>query len=197
MQSDMVQCLIQAVNDAHSEYEIMKFMAEVILLKGDSILAKITDGSRISAELHMRFTEQSCYPGKEFRGDGPVHKKALEGIAHARPLDFGIEHDLQGAFHISTFIDKRMADADIVLQHGHGGLLCDSPHKIFAAARYEDVDILIKLAKGCHGFMGRDVYILDGIMRKTGTVEGFTQDGRKGEVGMQGLGTSAQNDSIP
>ena len=75
-------------------------------------------------------------------GDGFVHQQCFHSVADGRALHLGVHYDCFCHFQIGIAIDKHMANALVMFDHGHLGTLRHRPNKALAPARHAQVNIL-------------------------------------------------------
>ena len=125
-----------------------------------------------------------------------MNEQRFHGVADARPLDLGVRADPDGHVQIGAGIDKDVADALVVLDHGDPGLADHGADEILAPPGDDEVDVLLELQQHVDGLAVHHGDELHGVFGKPPGPEHAAQDAAQRHVGMDGLGTAPEDDGV-
>ncbi len=203
---DVVDGHRHAIHHAHV-HDIVVVFGEVILLghrfeAGGLEIGRLRSeaGQRgfVGAELDVLFKQPRPDHGQKKFGDRPVHEQRFHGVADAGPLHLGVHHDIAGHFQVGIRIHKHVADALVMLDHGHLATLGHGANESLAAARHAEVNVLGERKQDGDGVALRGGHHLDGVGGKTavGDPAGFDHDFGDELVGVQRLLATAQDGGV-
>ena len=141
---DVVDRLLVGVDDAHGEDQRQELLGPVGL-GGRRDRRVDLDHARIAAQLDAALAQRRERARQEGGGDVAVHEQRLGRVAHARPLDLGVDDDPLGHREIGGRVDVDVAVARGGVDHGHAGDGADRLLQALAAARDDQVDDALEL----------------------------------------------------
>ena len=151
---DVIHGAGDAVHHAHGEDEIEVFLVPVGL---DGGLHGRVDGPdhAVSAQLHVVLDEAVQDAPHALGGQLLVQQQGLHGVAHAGPLGLGVDDDALGVLEVGGLVHVDVADAFVVLDDRHAGLLHHGLDEALAAAGDDDVHVARVRQQGVHeGMVG-------------------------------------------
>ncbi len=126
------------------EDEVEVFRAPVLLGREFGAGPVLYDRG-IAADLDTVGTEQVGERGAEDLRDVRVDEHGLDGVADAGFLALAIDDDVRRHVEVAALVDVDVADAVVVLDDGHAGHADDALDEALAAARDDEVEILVHL----------------------------------------------------
>ena len=125
-----------------------------------------------------------------------MHQQAFGGVADPRTLALRVDENPHSHWQVGGCVDIDVADAVVVLDDRHLGFGHDALDQRLAAARNGHVDVLRHLQELPHGIAINSRHKLHGMRRQARRRESFGQHAVDGQVAVQGLFSSPQDDRI-
>ena len=139
---DVLDRLIEAVNDAHREDRGEVFGVPVFLGRGLHARHDLAR-SVVAAQLDALVAENPGERRQHLVGDAARHQQRLHCVAGAEALGLGVVGDADGLLDVGFVVDIDMAHAVEVLDHRDARFLHDALDQALAAARHENIHILV------------------------------------------------------
>ena len=125
-----------------------------------------------------------------------MDQQRFGGVAGTGLFGFGIEENLFGHGQIGSGIDKDVANPVVMFDDGHPGEAHHGFDEAFAAARDDEVEILVHLRHVLHAFAVGKRHQLDAVGRQTGRFAPGLEGGCDGGVAMKSLAATPQDGGI-
>ena len=126
-----------------------------------------------------------------------MHQERFQRIADAGLLRFGIHADADGHVGIGGTIEVGVANAIVVLDHGHARLRHHRFDESLATAWDDEVEILVHVRQSDNTFAIGERHELNRMRGQSGFFTTCLQGGGDGAVRVNGFGTTAQDGGIP
>ena len=170
---DVLDSLVDGVDHANGHSEGEEFPAEVLGVGGTHGAALVGpggadegEGALVAAEFDAGLGELGGRSGQQGRRDGRVDEEGVEGVADVGALRLGVEHDIAGLPGVGRGVDVDVNDADAAGDGGDGRVFANVLDEGLAAARDEEVEVLVE----------PDHLVDDGAVRIGYELDGFGSD---------------------
>ena len=192
---DMADGGIKAVHDFDGQDERVELLVPV-LLGGLSRFGQKGACLLIPPHFHPCISQLRAEERQEGSRDIPMHQQRFGTVADGGALNLGIQDDLGSHRKVSVFVHIDVAVARAGLDDRDSRRLDDGLDERGSAARDEAVHVLVQ---GHQATGGGTVGTLDELYAgrwQANRLKGVLQDTGQGNIGMDGLGSAAQQDGV-
>ena len=144
---DEIDSIVVRVDDLHGRDERQPLLAVVVVRAAHAPVASIQnrEGAVVAAKLDALLGEGVRGVAQEPDGDVGVDDDGIKRVAHAVAARLGVDDDVARLRQVGIAVDVRVADAGAADQHRHRRVLLDEADQLFAAARHDEVDVVLHL----------------------------------------------------
>ncbi len=197
---DVVERRVEVLDDAHRQDLVEELLAVVVGPRRNRLHPRpLQDGERgrVAAELDAGVGERAAHRRQELPRRAPVHEEALERVADARALDLAVQGEVHRLLHRRALVEEEVADALVVLHHGHPRPLRHRADERRSAARDREVDEVVELQQGEGRRAVRRRHDLRGRRGEPGLREPLRERRGERERGAERVGAGAQDGRVP
>ena len=203
--ADVVDGLLQALHDAHSQVQravlgvpvgLSGLGQEVITFSGRRSLGQDPVGRGVSVQDGVLVPQGAGSRRQVGGGDVGVDQERLGGVAHADALGLGVDDNVHRGLQIGAGVDVDVAVARSGLDDGDGGLLDDGADEPGPSPRHQGVDEAVSAHEGAGPIPTGGIDAGDEVCGQSLRLQGAAQGRDDGGVGVLGGTTSAQDDGV-
>ena len=196
----MLEGFVDGINDLDRGGHRQEFASPVLFLCGLDLPAgsgaQDCQGAAIAVQLHSRGSQPGGNACESLDRDGRVYQQRVQRITDVGTANLGVERDVGRHLKVGGAVNIGVADADPTGDCWHGRVLSNVSDQSLAAARYDQVYVLVHLQQGVHQGAVGVVYKLDRLNGRSRIGQGATYEANKRGVGAEGFLASAQNAGI-
>ena len=191
----MLHRLLDRTDHLHSQHQSEVFGVVIIFGRRNRLGIELAE-LFVAAQLHAVFLHRRDEGRHEPLRDFPVDQQGFQRIAGAGALDLRIHDDFDRFFHIAFAVDVKVTDPFVVFQHRHRRLGTDQPDQPFAAARDDQIEILIHLEQQIHRRVIRPRHQLHRAVGQAAPDRRPVHDPGQNQIGVKRLAAAAQDHRV-